>query len=161
MTKYYLLLLSLVLFNPNLCGQCSGNEQVYITTDIAVSACQTPEEDVVFLNSSLSNVTATANKLTKISSNNSWNGTAYSYNTVDNNGYISFTTNEINKDKALGLSTVALDSISYTTIDFCFLLQNDGRCGIIRLHLGKSRIKKAERGTLRSTFGTPNTCGWL
>ena len=113
----------------------------YIKGLVAVSACNTAEEQVRWKVADLSNVQATGNNLNKIQSNSNWDGGAASWNTVSNNGYFQFTATEINRYRAAGLSSANANS-NYTSIQYAFYLASNGT------------IQIQESGNYRGTFGT-------
>ena len=82
------LILFLLVFSSvkNLHAQCS---EFYISGTAASSACKEAVEDVVWISasSSLRN-TISGNDLTKANSNGNWDGNAFSYQSVSNNGYM-------------------------------------------------------------------------
>jgi hypothetical protein len=125
----------------NLNTSTSNNINFYVQGSAVVSGCNTDLEQVVWQGSTLSNVKASGNNLTKIQSGGNWNGGAASYNTVANNGYFQFTASETNTSRMVGLST-SFTSSSYTTIQYAFYLINTGNLQIY------------ESGTARGSFGT-------
>jgi hypothetical protein len=113
----------------------------YVTGTPAATACNTVEEQVQWRISSLSNVQATTNNLTKIQSNFVWDGGAASWNTVANNGYLQFTATEDNRNRFVGLSNTNIDATE-VTIQYAFYLVNNSTYSI------------RESGVNRGTFGT-------
>ncbi|MDB5274087.1 MAG: hypothetical protein JWO58_2454 [Chitinophagaceae bacterium] len=113
----------------------------YIQGVVATSACNTAEEQVKWKTSDFSNVQASGNNLNKIQSNSSWDGGAASWNTVSNNGYFQFTATEINKYRAVGLSTTNANA-NYTSIQYAFYLTSSGT------------VQIQESGNYRGSFGT-------
>jgi hypothetical protein len=113
----------------------------YITGVNDPAACNRLEEQVKW--TSLANVVATGlgNSLNKTSSNGNWDGGAFSYNSVYNNGYLEFTATETNTSRMIGLSTTNADN-SYGSIRYAIFLQNNGTVGIY------------ETGINRGNFGT-------
>lgn len=113
----------------------------YIQGVVTTSACNTAEEQVQWKISDLSNVQANSNNLNKIQSNSNWDGGAASWNTVSNNGYFQFTATEINKYRAVGLSTTNANA-NYTSIQYAFYLLSNGT------------VQIQESGNYRGSFGT-------
>lgn len=114
----------------------------YITGTPASSACKEAIEDVVWMNSaSCAKNSISGNTLTKITSNGNWDGNAFSYQSVSNNGYMLTTANEVNKDRLIGLSNSDA-GVNNTSIQFAFRMGATGNLSIL------------ESGTNRGTFGT-------
>jgi hypothetical protein len=114
---------------------------VYITGVADQSACNRLEEEVEWR--SLANVATTGagNSLNKTSSNGNWDGGAFSYNTVSNNGYLEFTATETNTSRMVGLSASNADN-GYASIRYAIYLINNATIGVY------------ENGTNRGSFGT-------
>ncbi|HRG58858.1 MAG TPA: PKD domain-containing protein, partial [Bacteroidia bacterium] len=102
---------------------------IYITNVTDPSACNRAEEQVVWR--SLSNVVTTGlgNSLNKTTSNNNWNGGAFSYNQVNDNGYLEFTATETNTSRMIGLSNTNADN-GYGSIRYAIYLQNNATLGV-------------------------------
>jgi hypothetical protein len=101
----------------------------YLTGVSASSACKEALTDVSWRTSSITNNTVSTNNVTKIQSNGIWDGNAFSYQSVNTNGYMQTTVAEINRDRMIGLSSSDGNS-SYTSIQFAFFLQNNGQLRI-------------------------------
>ncbi|MDO6430458.1 T9SS type A sorting domain-containing protein [Flavitalea sp. BT771] len=114
--------------------------EFYVTSGIAASACAQVKEEVAWQSSSLNNVQATGNSLSKYQSG-SWDGGAASWNTIGNNGYFQFTASETNKSRMGGIST-SHTSNSYLTIQYAWFLTSGGNLQIY------------ENGSYRGSFGT-------
>jgi hypothetical protein len=114
---------------------------VYVTGVADQSACNRLEEEVEWR--SLANVATTGagNGLNKTSSNGNWDGGAFSYNTVSNNGYLEFTATETNTSRMVGLSASNADN-GYASIRYAIYLINNATIGVY------------ENGTSRGNFGT-------
>jgi hypothetical protein len=128
---------SIVIGNIN---QTLQNE-FYVSGASAASACKEAISDVVWMiaSSSLKN-TINANSLSKLTSDGSWDGNGFSFQSVGNNGYMQMTAAETNKDRMVGLSATD-GNASYLSIQFAFFLQSNGIIGIY------------ESGSSRGTFG--------
>ncbi len=113
----------------------------YISAEIAPSACYQTTEEVQWNSNSLQNVAATGSDLLKLQGGNDWNGNAFSSNAVGENGALSFSTLENNRQKAIGLSS-ADGNEHFSSIDFCFFLEGNGN---LRIY---------ESGSDRGNFGT-------
>ena len=113
----------------------------YVTGTVAPSACNRLEEEVRWSN--LGNVvtTGSGNSLNKTTSNNNWDGGAYSYNSISNNGYLEFTATETNTSRMIGLSNTNADN-SYSSIKYAIYLQNNGTLNVF------------ETGINRGSFGS-------
>lgn len=115
--------------------------EIYVKGTATSGTCSNVvSEEVVWSVAGLQNVIASGNDLVKTTANGSWNGGAYSYNSVSNNGYLQFTATETNLYRMCGLSTSSIDG-NYTTIQYAWYLRNDGTVQIY------------ESGTARGTFG--------
>lgn len=112
----------------------------FIQGSVASSGCNTVEEQVRWRLNSLQNVNATNNNLTKIQSNGNWDGGAASFNTVEDNGYMSFRAAQTNRAKMVGLSTTNANA-NFNTIQYAVYLRGDGNVEIF------------ESGNSRGTFG--------
>jgi hypothetical protein len=116
--------------------------EFYIAGTAAASACKEAIEDVVWkISSSSVRNTISANNLTKLTSNGNWDGNGFSIQSVANNGYMQTTVAETNTFRMIGLSATDVNN-SYTSIQYCFYLQNTGNLSIY------------ESGTSRGGFGT-------
>ncbi|MDB5258458.1 MAG: hypothetical protein JWM14_3153 [Chitinophagaceae bacterium] len=105
------------------------NIEFYIQGLVAVSGCNSPEEQVRWKNADLNFVQANNNNLVKVQSDGNWDGGAASWNTVSNNGYFQFTATEVNKARMIGLSTTNTNA-NYTSIQYAFYLKNNGNLNI-------------------------------
>jgi hypothetical protein len=115
--------------------------EIYVRGTATLGTCNNVvSEEVVWSVSGLQNVIANGNDLLKNAANGAWNGGAFSYNTVSNNGYLEFTATETNLYRMCGLSTSSIDG-NYTTIQYAWYLRNDGT------------VQVYESGTARGTFG--------
>ncbi|MFN5829245.1 MAG: hypothetical protein ACK46R_00675, partial [Bacteroidota bacterium] len=85
--------------------------------------------------------TGSGNGLIKTTSNNNWDGGAFSYNQVFNNGYLEFTATETNTDRMIGLSNTNTNS-SFSSIRYAIGLRSNG---VIDIY---------ENNSYRGTFGT-------
>jgi hypothetical protein len=112
----------------------------YITGTVNPAACNRAEEAVKWRNLSNLVTTGSGNSLNKTTSNNNWDGNAYSYNSVSNNGYLEFTATESNTARMIGLSNTDANS-SYSSIRYAVYLQNNGSFNIY------------ETGINRGSFG--------
>jgi hypothetical protein len=118
-----------------------AGSEIVVRGTVATGTCSNVlSEEVVWLNSSLQNLTATGNNLLKTQSNGVWNGGAASYNTVSNNGYLEFIATETNTERMCGLSTSNANS-NYNTIRYAIYLRSNGTCSIF------------ESGSNRGSFG--------
>ena len=118
-----------------------AGSEIVVRGTVATGTCSNVvSEEVVWLNSSLQNLTATGNSLLKTQSNGVWNGGAASYNTVSNNGYLEFIATETNTERMCGLSTSNANS-NYNTIRYAIYLRSNGTCSIF------------ESGSNRGSFG--------
>ncbi|MFN4813702.1 MAG: beta strand repeat-containing protein, partial [Bacteroidota bacterium] len=113
----------------------------YITGVTDLAGCFRAEEKIVW--NSLSNMatTGSGNGLIKTTSNNNWDGGAFSYNQVFNNGYLEFTATETNTDRMIGLSNTNTNS-SFSSIRYAIGLRSNG---VIDIY---------ENNSYRGTFGT-------
>ena len=112
--------------------------KIYIT-GTHVTACTEAIEDVTWTNTAFN--TVASNSLTKNASNGNWDGNAFSYQSVVNNGYMLTTAQETTTYRMIGLSATDGNS-SYNTIQFAYYLQPSGVLGIY------------ESGNSRGSFGT-------
>ncbi|HRG58859.1 MAG TPA: hypothetical protein PK323_07845, partial [Bacteroidia bacterium] len=105
------------------------------------AACNRAEEQVRWTD--LNNVITTGlgNSLNKTSSGGNWNGGAFSYNQINNNGYLEFTATETNTFRMIGLSNANADN-GYASIKYAIYLQNNGTLTIF------------EQGVNKGDFGT-------
>lgn len=106
-------------------------------------ACNLAETDVVWDRSTLNNLRIQGSDLFKIQTSN-WDGGAASVNTIHEEGYISFSTDEINRAKMIGLSNSPGNS-SFTSIQYAIYLRNDGiweiyESGASRANLGNYQV---------------------
>ncbi|MFN4811784.1 MAG: hypothetical protein ACK5JQ_04280, partial [Bacteroidota bacterium] len=106
----------------------------------ASSACFRVDEQVVWRQAELSNVSASANSLIKNQSSG-WNGGAASWNTVSDNGYLQFTATENNTLRMIGLSNTNANS-NFNTIQYAIYLRND------------AQFEVYESGSGRGVFGS-------
>ncbi|MFN5831465.1 MAG: hypothetical protein ACK46R_12005, partial [Bacteroidota bacterium] len=106
----------------------------------ASSACFRVDEQVVWRQAELSNVSATANSLIKNQSSG-WNGGAASWNTVSDNGYLQFTATENNTLRMIGLSNTNVNA-NFNTIQYAIYLRND------------AQFEVYESGSGRGVFGS-------
>jgi hypothetical protein len=113
----------------------------YITGVADLSSCNRLEEAVKW--TTLANVVTTGagNSLNKTTSNNNWDGGAFSFNTVANNGYLEFTATETNTSRMIGLSNTNTDN-SFSSIRYAIYLQNNGSLSIY------------EAGSNKGSFGS-------
>jgi len=118
-----------------------GSISPVITNDQVAAGYAFAEEDVVWVPATLENVTANRNSLVKVQSNGQWDGGAASYNTIYENGYVEFTTNENNRRKMVGISNSNANS-HFNTISYAFSMEGNGT---IRIY---------ENGNNRGNFGT-------
>jgi hypothetical protein len=111
----------------------------YITGVTDPAACNRLEEQVKW--TSLANVVATGagNSLNKTTSNNNWDGGAFSFNQVNNNGYLEFTATETNTSRMIGLSTTNADN-GYGSIRYAIFLQNNGTVGIYETGINRGNF---------------------
>ncbi|MBK7851617.1 MAG: T9SS type A sorting domain-containing protein [Bacteroidetes bacterium] len=117
----------------------------YITGTAAASACKEVLEDVVWIiASSSAKNQISGNSLAKITSNGNWDGNAFSYQSVSNNGYMQCVATETNKDRLIGLSSTDASSAN-STIQFGFRMGATGNLNIY------------ESGVNRGTFATYTT----
>ena len=109
----------------------------YVSTDQEPDACLLAREPVAW--SQLTNVEATGNNLNKIQGGNSWNGSAYSHNTVSNNGYAETVIAQTGRDRVFGLSNT---NQSILNEQFMFYMRGD------------NGLRIRESGTERGAFGS-------
>jgi hypothetical protein len=119
--------------------------EFYISGAASQSACKEALSNVVWViaSSSLKNAIAT-NTLTKITSDGNWDGNGFSFQSVENNGYMQMTASETTTERMVGLSASDANS-SYTSIQFAFFLAPGGVLYIF------------ESGNNRGTFGSYNS----
>jgi hypothetical protein len=111
----------------------------YITGLASTVGCTISEEDVNWDRTSFNFLRLQGNSLIKMQSGG-WDGGAVSINSVQNEGSLSFVTQENNRSKMVGLSQ-ASTSNSYTDIQYAVYLRSDGiaeiyESGIARFNLG-------------------------
>jgi hypothetical protein len=109
-------------------NQTALNE-FYISGTSAASACKEAVQDVVWRLSSITNNTTSTNNVTKIQSGGVWDGNAFSYQSVNTNGYMQTTVAETNRDRMIGLSATDASS-SFASIQYAFFLQSNGQLRI-------------------------------
>ncbi|MEI6882604.1 MAG: hypothetical protein WCK82_14890, partial [Bacteroidota bacterium] len=116
---------------------------IFITSTLASSACNTAEEQVKWRASDLTNVNifGAGNNLLKVQSNGNWDGGAASRNTVSNLGFMQFTATEINTERMVGLSNTNVNS-NFNTIQYAVYLRNNGQFEVY------------ESGSSRGNFGS-------
>jgi hypothetical protein len=112
-----------------------------VQSSAAAAACYRVDEQVVWRQSDLSNVSASGNSLIKNQSGGGWNGGAASWNTVSDNGYLQFTATETNTFRMIGLSNTNVNS-NFNTIQYAIYLRND------------AQIEVYESGSGRGLFGS-------
>ncbi|MEN9330943.1 MAG: hypothetical protein RLZZ94_33, partial [Bacteroidota bacterium] len=103
-----------------------------LTANYSVSSCLFAVEQVKWKSSAFNKYNTVAkidNSLIKMQGGGSWNGGAASWNTVQNNGYFEFKAIEINKWRAVGLSTTNVNN-DFATIQFAIVLNNAGGVSI-------------------------------
>jgi hypothetical protein len=115
--------------------------EFFIETSGTLSGDYEAAESIKWVTASLQNLEANENNLQKIQSNGQWNGNAFSYNSLNGNGYFEFVVSDPNRRYAVGLSTSDQNS-SFTSIDFCLRQEANGT------------IRVNENGVNRGTFGT-------
>lgn len=100
----------------------------YALTNATSPSCLQSEERAVFL--VLTNATATGNDVQKTGGTNGLNdASAFSANTIANNGYAETTIAEVPTNRAFGLSSTNTGT-SYTTIQYAFFIRGDGTLDI-------------------------------
>ena len=103
-----------------------------LTANYSANSCFLGIEQVKWKSSAFNKYNTVAksdNSLIKMQSGGSWNGGAASWNTVQNNGYFEFKAIEINKWRAVGLSTTNLNN-DIASIQFAIVLNNVGGISI-------------------------------
>ncbi len=88
--------------------------------------------------------TSSTNSLEKISGSNGWNAGAFSFNKIEEGGFMQFIASETNTRRMIGLNSVN-QNVSYTDIDFAFYLLNNGD---IRIY---------ENGSFMGSWGSYDT----
>ena len=66
-----------------------------------------------------------SNNLTRVGSSNSWDGGAFSFNKVEEGGFVQTIVNETNTNRMIGLNAVNVNT-NYTDIDYAIYLRNNG-----------------------------------
>ncbi|MBK6475763.1 MAG: T9SS type A sorting domain-containing protein [Flavobacteriales bacterium] len=94
----------------------------HIQGTMASTACVASLVDVVWRQPTSSQQhLINGNSLTNVSSTNAWDGNAFSWQAVGNNGFMETTAQETNRFRMVGLSAVDTDA-DYQTIDYAFYL---------------------------------------
>jgi len=97
-----------------------------IAPTAAASSCLTAVVDVVWrLPTSSARNTVSGNSLTKLSGGNSWNANGFSWQSVDNNGYMETTVAGTGTNRMIGLSATDANA-DWTTIQHAFYLTSWG-----------------------------------
>ena len=110
---------------------------------IIQNSCLFANEDVAW--QSLSGLTLNgSNNVTKTSGTNAWNVGGFSYNKVENGGFMQTVVNETNTNRMIGLNASNLN-VSYTDIDYAFYLINGGE------------IRVYENGSNKGSWGSYST----
>jgi len=110
---------------------------------IIQNSCLFANEDVAW--QSLSGLTLSGtNNVTKSSGANGWNVGGFSYNKVENGGFMQTIANETNTNRMIGLNATNV-SVSYTDIDYAFYLVSGGSILIY------------ENGVNKGTWGSYST----
>ncbi|MCB9364818.1 MAG: T9SS type A sorting domain-containing protein [Flavobacteriales bacterium] len=95
---------------------------------IIQNSCLFANEDVAW--QSLSGLTLNgSNNVTKTSGTNSWNVGGFSYNKVENGGFMQTVVNETNTSRMIGLNA-SNSNVSYSDIDYAFFLVSSGGLSI-------------------------------
>ncbi len=111
----------------------------YITREATQhNGCQYAVEDVRW--NILSGVSKNGNNITKTLTAGSWNAGAFSFNNVDNNGFLQFTIPQNNKTMMVGLNATN-QNFSYTDIDYA-------------IYFSGSNLLVYENGSNRGSFGS-------
>ncbi len=93
--------------------------------------------------------TAGSNNVEKVGSNNGWDAGAFSFNKVENGGFMQTIVKENNKSRMIGLNAVNVN-VSYTDIDYAFYLISNGSMNIYENGSYKASIGSYKTGdTLR------------
>ena len=109
-------------------AQCAENAIAAVHSN---SGCSMAVADVVWQSSSVSTVNSVSgNTITKASSSGAWNGNAFSWQTIGNNGYMETTVQETTAIRAVGISTTDANA-SYASIQFAFVLNTSGVLRIV------------------------------
>jgi hypothetical protein len=93
------------------------------------SACNKLEEEVGWRVNSILNLDVNGSNLEKIQQDGNWDGAAFSWNTVDNNGHMEFVVTETNRNRMIGLSPNNPNA-NWNSIDYAFFLRNNGNLEI-------------------------------
>lgn len=103
----------------------SWNE-TYISVDDDLDLCANTLTDVTWRASASSlHHHIAGNSLVKTNDNLVWNGNAFSWQSVPDNGFMETTVQETNRSRAIGLSNADIDG-DYTSISYAFVLQSNG-----------------------------------
>jgi hypothetical protein len=138
--KFLLLLLFSVSFALEVSGQC----QFTVSHNTSGNYCLIAAEEVVWSKTGFSSsLSASGNNLTKTGGvNGLWDAGAISVNTVKDNGWLETTLNEINKARAIGLSTSDGGS-GYSTIQYAFQIRADAQVDVYDPSSGSSKTSFA------------------
>jgi hypothetical protein len=110
---------------------------------IIQNSCLFANEDVAW--QSLSGLTLSGtNNVTKTSGTNAWNVGGFSYNKVENGGFMQTVVNETNTNRMIGLNSTNVN-VSYSDIDYAIYLISGGE------------IRVYENGTNKGTWGSYST----
>lgn len=142
----------------------------YVSPVVSPTACQRAAEPAIW--TSIAQNRKTNGNLIKIQNNNTWDGNAFSLNTVSDNGYMTFIANETNERRAIGLND-ADDGIDLNSIDFAFYLNNNGTFlifenganlgnfgayatgDVFKIEINDGAVEYYHNGTLLYISGTP------
>lgn len=119
----------------------------YALNTPAAAACLEAKESAVFL--SLVNAVASGNDVTKTKGNTSLSdASAFSANSIQNNGYAEATIAEIGSNRVFGLSATN-SGVSYTTIQYAIAVRGDGTLDVYESGTFKSgNIASYSSGTV-------------
>ncbi len=110
---------------------------------IVENSCLFANEDAAW-QSSTSVEFQGSNNVTKTAGGNSWNAGAFSYNKVDNGGFMQTIVDETNTSRMVGLNATNTN-VNYNDIDFAFYLISGGNLSIY------------ENGSNKGSYGTYST----